>query len=242
MDNGTAISAIKTASQPDDPKFNVPPCRRRGIPLFTFRLIRILLCLFPFDAWVVFPLLFGLIWFIFVMAIALIRTEFTDVLFYSAVVFLFVVAILFWLNWARTHPQVPDPEDVARIPVQNPPGAPLPPMRGQLVAKGHSWFLDETGRRVLLRGINFSAGSKLPASPASQRETNIPATSEFYQYHNVSFVGRPFPLDEADLHLSRLRAMGLTFLRFLITCKKALELRGLHLLFFLDLPQFSLDF
>ena len=33
----------------------------------------------------------------------------------------------------------------------------------------------------------------------------------------VSFVGRPFPLDEADEHFKRLRAWGLTFLRFLVT-------------------------
>jgi hypothetical protein len=34
---------------------------------------------------------------------------------------------------------------------------------------------------------------------------------------DVSFVGRPFPLTEADEHLQRLRAWGYTFLRFLIT-------------------------
>ncbi len=33
----------------------------------------------------------------------------------------------------------------------------------------------------------------------------------------MSFVGRPFPLDEADEHFARLRAWGMTFLRFLIT-------------------------
>jgi hypothetical protein len=33
----------------------------------------------------------------------------------------------------------------------------------------------------------------------------------------VSFVGRPFPLEEADEHFSRLKHWGFTFLRFLIT-------------------------
>jgi hypothetical protein len=33
----------------------------------------------------------------------------------------------------------------------------------------------------------------------------------------VSFIGRPFPLDEADEHFARLSAWGLTFLRFLVT-------------------------
>jgi hypothetical protein len=33
----------------------------------------------------------------------------------------------------------------------------------------------------------------------------------------VSFVGRPFPLDEADEHFARLKRWGLTFLRFIVT-------------------------
>ncbi|TRR18219.1 hypothetical protein DNP52_24965, partial [Salmonella enterica subsp. enterica serovar Panama] len=39
----------------------------------------------------------------------------------------------------------------------------------------------------------------------------------FFDHRNASFVGRPFPLDEADEHFGRLRKWGLTFLRFLVT-------------------------
>ncbi|KAG2505193.1 hypothetical protein JM18_009433 [Phytophthora kernoviae] len=43
-------------------------------------------------------------------------------------------------------------------------------------------------------------------------------TSTFFDgAASVSFVGRPFPLEEADLHLSRLQRWGLTFLRFIVT-------------------------
>ena len=39
----------------------------------------------------------------------------------------------------------------------------------------------------------------------------------FFAHKEVSFVGRPFPLEEADEHFRRLKAWGLTFLRFLVT-------------------------
>ena len=39
----------------------------------------------------------------------------------------------------------------------------------------------------------------------------------FFDHRDVSFVGRPFPLEEADEHFSRLRRWGCNFLRLLIT-------------------------
>ncbi len=75
------------------------------------------------------------------------------------------------------------------------------------------WIKDGHGRTRLLRGANLGGSSKVPAKPdgATHRREG------FFDHRNVSFVGRPFPLAEADEHFSRLRAWGMTFLRFLVT-------------------------
>ena len=75
------------------------------------------------------------------------------------------------------------------------------------------YFKDEKGRSLLLRGVNLGGSTKVPYTPDGA--THIP--NGFFNHRDVSFVGRPFPLKEADEHFARLKSWGLTFLRFLVT-------------------------
>ncbi|TPX40730.1 hypothetical protein SeMB42_g04314 [Synchytrium endobioticum] len=72
------------------------------------------------------------------------------------------------------------------------------------------FFKDADGRNLQLRGVNVSGSCKLPVNKPSH-EPNA-----FFDDTNVTFVGRPFPLSEADEHLGRLRHWGFNFLRYCI--------------------------
>ncbi|MEM7103233.1 MAG: cellulase family glycosylhydrolase [Bacteroidota bacterium] len=82
------------------------------------------------------------------------------------------------------------------------------------------WFKDRTGRIMILRGVNLGGSTKVPHSMPTNKQEGF-----FETANTVSFVDKPFPLEEADEHFSRLRAWGFHFLRFLVTWE-AIEHEG----------------
>jgi len=82
-------------------------------------------------------------------------------------------------------------------------------------------ILDGEGRTLILRGVNLGGDAKNPFGPPG---IGLGAES-LKGAEGASFVGRPFPLDDAEAHLGRLARAGFTFLRLVVTWE-ALEHAG----------------
>ncbi|KAI8974657.1 glycoside hydrolase superfamily [Pilobolus umbonatus] len=84
------------------------------------------------------------------------------------------------------------------------------------------WFIDKkSNRTVLFKGINVGGGTKLPVGLPSHEQHGFWVDYD----RKVTFIGRPFPLHEADEHFARLVGYGFNLIRFVVTWE-ALEHEG----------------
>ncbi|OBT89991.1 hypothetical protein VE02_01613 [Pseudogymnoascus sp. 03VT05] len=74
-------------------------------------------------------------------------------------------------------------------------------------------FRDSHGRQITIRGINLAGDAKYPSKP--EQPSHISA--DFFKGDNVEFHERPFPLEDAHIHFSRLKRWGYNTIRYVFT-------------------------
>lgn len=80
-------------------------------------------------------------------------------------------------------------------------------------------FVDPLGRKRVLKGINVDNSMKLPVKPflPTYAGDSLDANNVFFEGDKVSFVGRPFPLEEAEQHWRRIKSWGYNTVRYVLT-------------------------
>ncbi len=81
-------------------------------------------------------------------------------------------------------------------------------------------FTDSHGRIITLKGINLDGRSKLPSEP--NIPTFIPISDKdlnnsYWDGDNVSFINRPYPLNECHEHFNRIKKWGYNTIRYIFT-------------------------
>lgn len=96
-----------------------------------------------------------------------------------------------------------------------------------LKTDGKGNLVDDVGRKITLKGINVDGSMKYPKTPdlPSYLGNADVANDIFFDGDNVSFVGRPFPIEEAESHFLRIKSWGYNSIRFIITWE-AIEHKG----------------
>lgn len=74
-------------------------------------------------------------------------------------------------------------------------------------------FRDSHSREVTLHGINVAADAKLPFTPNQPSHVK----ENFFKGDDVSFVGRPFTVDDSAKHFARLKRWGYNTIRYIFT-------------------------